>query len=94
MTEVNLKRVEVARVDKERPDQLSFVWVQITKKENWEGLKSKLAGLWGQGQIYAYEGKGNKAVTETESFEEIDTLGKRYVFMVGKAQAEKEAPKL
>lgn len=49
MTEVYLKRIEIAKADKQRPP--NFCSVQITKKESWAGLRSKLAIAWGPGEI-------------------------------------------
>lgn len=53
MTEVYLKRIEIARAEKDRP--LSFFYVQITKKESWAGVKNKLAIVWGAGDIYEFD---------------------------------------
>ena len=63
ITEVNLKRIEIAKLEKDKPEQLNFLFVQITKKENWEGLKNKLTHQWGLGQICYYDGKNNKVVS-------------------------------
>ena len=53
MTEVHLKRIEIARKMKDRNGQnLDVVVVQITKKETWKGLKDKLGKAWGPGEIY------------------------------------------
>ena len=65
-------------MDKNRPDTKMFVFVQITKKENWDGLRTKLATVWGLGQICDENGK---AVTDKDNFEEIDTVGKRYLYL-------------
>lgn len=79
MTEVYLKRIEIARVEKDRP--LSFFYVQITKKESWAGLKNKLAVVWGPGDIYEFdERKNNQIVSDSEILEDVDTVGKRYLY--------------
>jgi hypothetical protein len=50
MTETYLKKIEIAKVEKDKPNQAPcFVYVQITKKESWSGLKNKLAPIWGPG---------------------------------------------
>lgn len=76
---MNLKRILIARMDNNHPETKNFVLVQITKKENWEGLRQKLGINWGQGQIC--EEKSGKAVTDKNNFEEIDTVGKRYLYL-------------
>lgn len=88
VTEVHLKRIEIARKMKERNGQkLDFIVVQITKKETWKGLKDKLAKTWGQGEIYEEGAKMNVPVNEGEILEEIDTVGKKYLFIEGKSKA-------
>lgn len=65
MTEVYLKRIEIARADKVRP--LSFCSVQITKKESWAGLRNKLTVAWGPGEIYEFdERRNNQPVSDSE----------------------------
>jgi hypothetical protein len=54
--------------------------VQITKKENWEGLKNKLSIEWGAGQICIEENGKIKPVAGTDTFDEIDTVGKKYLY--------------
>ena len=78
-----MKRLEISRFDKQRTLKRQHVWVQITKKENWEGLKNKLAVSWDKGQIcYSEDGKEPQPVTDTEIFDEIDTIGKKYIYMI------------
>ena len=81
VTEVHLKRIEIAKIDKAKSLNKFHVWVQITKKENWEGLKSKLACTWGNGQIYT-DDVSRKIVSGGEIFEEMDTIGKRYLYVI------------
>lgn len=73
--------------------KLEFVTVQITKKETWKGLKDKLGKAWGQGEIYQEGAKMNVLVNEGEILEEIDTVGKRYIYIEGKGKTEGSSAK-
>lgn len=82
MTEVNLKEVTIA---KESQKEL-FLRVQITRKETWKGLNKKLAKQWNENAIICeVKGSEYEPVNESEMLEEVDTVGKKYVFSHEKA---------
>lgn len=78
VTEVFLKRIEIAH-----EDTRNFNTLQITRKETWTGVKAKLSRLWGEaeGEIVEIDDRGALIpVNEGDFLEEVDTVGKRYIF--------------
>lgn len=69
LTEVWLKRIEVYRV--ESPTELGKrYYVQISRKENWNGLLKKMNRIWGSERkgVIAKCHSNNKTVVEIANF--------------------------
>lgn len=78
ITEVFLKRIEIANEDSK-----TFSFLQITRKETWGGVRNKISRIWGlfDGEIVEIDEKGALVpVNEGEFLEEVDTMGKRYLY--------------
>ena len=45
-------------------------------------MKNKLASVWGGGKICHDDGKNNRPVSGNDIFDEIDTIGKKYLYIL------------
>lgn len=83
ITEIYLKKIEIAKYLREKTTAPLFVTVQTTRKETWEGVRAKMHKIWGVGEIYEFDsGKLKGKPKDSEILEEVDIVGKQYVYVL------------